>query len=58
MKALTTKKERTVVMKQLRTVSKTERVIFPIMVTIIVSLIVPDAAVLVGMPVSYTHLMN
>ena len=49
MKALTTKKERTVVMKQLRTVSKTERVIFPIMVTIIVSLIVPDAAVLVGM---------
>jgi Na+-transporting methylmalonyl-CoA/oxaloacetate decarboxylase, beta subunit len=30
-------------MKQLRTVSKTERVIFPIMVTIIVSLIVPDA---------------
>ena len=49
MKALTTKKERTVVMKQLRTVSKTERIIFPIMVTIIVSLIVPDAAVLVGM---------
>ena len=49
MKALTTKKERTVVMKQLRTVSKTERVIFPIMVAIIVSLIVPDAAVLVGM---------
>ena len=49
MKALTSKKERTVVMKQLRTVSKTERVIFPIMVTIIVSLIVPDAAVLVGM---------
>jgi len=30
-------------------VSKTERIIFPIMVTIIVSLIVPDAAVLVGM---------
>ena len=49
MKALTTKKERTVVMKQLRTVSKTERIIFPIMVAIIVSLIVPDAAVLVGM---------
>ena len=49
MKALTTKKERTVVMKQLRAVTKTERVIFPIMVTIIVSLIVPDAAVLVGM---------
>ena len=49
MKALTSKKERTVVMKQLRTVTKTERVIFPIMVTIVVSLIVPDAAVLVGM---------
>ena len=49
MKALTSKKERTVVMKQLRAVTKTERVIFPIMVTIIVSLIVPDAAVLVGM---------
>ena len=49
MKALTTSKERSVVMKQLRTVSKTERVIFPIMVTIVVSLIVPDAAVLVGM---------
>ena len=49
MKALTSKKERTVVMKQLRTVTKTERVIFPIMVAIIVSLIVPDAAVLVGM---------
>ena len=49
MKALTTKKERTVVMKQLRSVTKTERIIFPIMVTIIVSLIVPDAAVLVGM---------
>ena len=49
MKALTTKKERTVVMKQLRSVTKTERIIFPIMVAIIVSLIVPDAAVLVGM---------
>ena len=49
MKALTSKKERTVVMKQLRSVTKTERIIFPIMVTIIVSLIVPDAAVLVGM---------
>ena len=49
MKALTSKKERSVVMKQLRTVSKTERIIFPIMVTIVVSLIVPDAAVLVGM---------
>ena len=49
MRALTTSKERKVVMKQLRTVSKTERIVFPIMVTIVVSLIVPDAAVLVGM---------
>ena len=49
MKALTTKKERQIVMKQLRPVSKAEKIIFPIMVTIIVSLIVPDAAVLVGM---------
>ncbi len=49
MRALTTKKERQVVMKQLRTVSKTEKIIFPIMCTIVVSLIVPDSAVLVGM---------
>ena len=49
MKAMTSKKERTVVMTQLRTVSKTEKIVFPVMVTIIVSLIVPDAAVLVGM---------
>ena len=49
MKALTTKKERCIVMSQLRTVSKTEKVIFPILCTIIVSLILPDSAVLVGM---------
>lgn len=49
MKALTTKKERSVVMKQLRAVSKTEKVIFPIMVTLIVALIVPSAAPLLGM---------
>ncbi len=49
MKALTTKKERSIVMKQLRTVSKTEKIIFPIMCTIIISLILPDSAVLVGM---------
>ena len=36
-------------MKQLRTVSKTERIIFPMLVTIVVSLIVPDAAGLVSM---------
>ena len=49
MRALTTKKERRIVMKQLRTVSKTEKIIFPIMCTIVISLIVPDSAVLVGM---------
>ena len=49
MRALTTKKERTIRMGQLRQVSKTETIIFPIVVTIIVSLLLPDAASLVGM---------
>jgi oxaloacetate decarboxylase beta subunit len=49
MRALTTKKERSVVMTQLRTVSKTEKIIFPIAVTIFVALILPSAATLVGM---------
>ena len=49
MRALTTKKERSVKMEQLRTVSKTEKIIFPIAVTLIVSLLVPSAAPLVGM---------
>ena len=49
MKALTTKKERSVVMEQLRPVSKLEKVVFPILVTLLVSFIVPDAAPLVGM---------
>ena len=49
MKALTTKKERQIVMEQLREVSKTEKIIFPIVVTIVVALIVPDAVSLVGM---------
>ncbi len=49
MKLLTTKKERRVRMEQLRDVSKTEKIIFPILVTIVVSLLLPDAAVLVGM---------
>ena len=49
MKLLTTKKERMVVMKQLRPVSKTEKIVFPIAVTLIVSLIVPSAAPLLGM---------
>ncbi len=49
MKALTTKKERSVVMGQLRTVSKREKIIFPIAVTVIVAFIIPDATPLVGM---------
>ena len=49
MKLLTTKKERSVVMGQLRPVSKVEKLIFPILVTIVISLMVPSAAPLVGM---------
>lgn len=49
MRALTTKKERSVVMGTLRPVSKLEKILFPILVTVIVSLLLPDAAVLVGM---------
>ncbi len=49
MKALTTRKERMIVMEQLRPVSKTELVIFPIVVTVLVSLLLPDAASLVGL---------
>jgi len=49
MKALTTKKEREIVMEQLRPVSKLEKIIFPILVTLLVSLFIPDAAPLVGM---------
>ena len=49
MLALTTKKERAIKMEQLRTVSKREKIIFPIAVTILVSFIVPDATSLVGM---------
>ena len=49
MRLLTTKKMRLVVMDQLRPVSKTERIVFPIAVTVIVSLLLPDAAPLVGM---------
>ena len=48
MRALTTEKERQVIMDTPRTVTKTEKIIFPIMVTIIVSLTLPDAAILVG----------
>ena len=49
MRALTTKKERSVVMGNLRPVSKLEKILFPILVTVIVSLLLPDAAALVGM---------
>ena len=48
MKALTTKKERMIVMKELRPVSKTEKIVFPIVVTVFVALLVPSAAPLVG----------
>lgn len=48
MKLLTTKKERAIVMKPLRTPTKTEKIIFPIVVTIFVALLVPDATSLVG----------
>ncbi|MEE3378909.1 MAG: sodium ion-translocating decarboxylase subunit beta [Lachnospiraceae bacterium] len=49
MKALTTKKERAIKMAQLRPVSKLEKILFPIVVTIIVCLILPTTAPLVGM---------
>ena len=49
MKLMTTKKTRSIVMEQLRPVSRTEKIIFPIVVTIVVALIVPDAVSLVGM---------
>lgn len=49
MKALTTKKERAIVMTQLRPVSKLEKIIFPVLVTIIIAILLPDAAPLVGM---------
>ena len=48
MRALTTKKERLIKMTALRRVSKTERLIFPVLVTVVVALIVPDAVMLVG----------
>lgn len=49
MRALTTKKMRSVVMDQLRPVSQTEKIVFPILVTLVVSLLVPDATPLIGM---------
>lgn len=49
MKALTTKKERSVVMEQLRPVSKLEKIMFPVIVIILIAIFLPDAAPLVGM---------
>ncbi len=49
MKLLTTKKERSVVMQQLRPVSKLEKILFPIIVTIVCSILLPSAAPLIGM---------
>ena len=49
MRLMTTKESRSVVMEQLRPVSKTEKILFPIIVTWVVALIVPDAVSLVGM---------
>ena len=48
MRMLTTKEERQIEMKQVRSVSKKEKIVFPIMVTIIISLLLPDAATLIG----------
>lgn len=48
MRLLTTEKERAIKMKQLRQVSKTEKIVFPIVITAIVALILPDAAPLIG----------
>jgi len=48
MKLLTSKKERSIVMKELRPVSRTEKIVFPIVTTIFVALLVPSAAPLVG----------
>ena len=57
MRLLTTEKERKIKMKELRKVSKTELIIFPIVVTAIVGLIVPDALVLIGC-LMFGNLMN
>ena len=49
MRLLTTKKERQIKMTQLRNVSKLEKILFPIIVTVIVAILLPDATTLVGM---------
>lgn len=49
MRLLTTKEERSIKMKQLRRVSKVEKIIFPLLVTLVVGLLLPDAIPLLGM---------
>lgn len=49
MRALTSEKERAIVMTQLRAVSKTEKIVFPLVLLLLISLLLPDAAPLVGM---------
>ena len=48
MRALTTEAERKIKMKQLRSVSKVEKIIFPIIITAVIALVLPDAAPLIG----------
>ncbi len=57
MKLLTTKKEREIVMTSLRPVSQTEKIVFPILVAIVVSIILPDAAPLIGF-LMFGNLLN
>lgn len=57
MKLVTTKRERSIVMSNLREVSKTEKVLFPILVTLVVVVLVPDAAPLVGF-LMFGNLLN
>ena len=57
MKLLTTKKEREIVMTALRPVSRTEKIIFPVLVAIVVSIILPDAAPLIGF-LMFGNLLN
>ncbi len=57
MKALTSEAERKIEMKQLREVSKTERIIFPILLLLLVALLLPSAAPLIGM-LAFGNLMR
>lgn len=57
MKLLTTKKEREIVMTALRPVSRTEKIVFPVLVAIVVSIILPDAAPLIGF-LMFGNLLN